>query len=446
MKKNGLFLLLLSQLLVIVGFWAWDQIQPPLGNLLVGGVAGQYLAFGRLAGLLAFFFILLQLLMVGRVPWVEKRFGLDQLTRLHHGVGFFLAAVLVLHPLLVTIGHAKKADVGVGVLDQFLDFCKNWDDILPAVMGFGLLIAAVIASGAVIRKRVSFEVWHASHYFLYLAIALLFGHQIVIGGDFTGNDGFLIYWISLCLFILGTLLVCRIGRPLWNYRCHRFRVARLVPEASDVTSIYIKGRAMGQFRANGGQFVFVRFWAPGFRWQVHPFSISCPPDGLQIRLTIKQLGDFTRQIPHLAPGTPVILDGPYGTFTASRAVSPKVLLIAGGIGITPIRAMLDGLLADGRNLVLLYANRNTAGVVFRTEIDDLSAAFPGRFRVVYVMSHDPEWEGEKGILDRDRLTRLVPDLKERDAFLCGPPPMMNSLRPILKSQGVRYIYSERFSL
>jgi len=444
MKKLAFVVLMLSQMLVITGFWAWNHIHHPLGNLLLGPPVGQYLAYGRLSGLLAAYFILIQLLLVGRLAWMERFFGLDRLTRLHHVIGFSLMVVLLAHPVLVTVGHAMQADVGV--VDQLIDFWKTWDDVWAAIIGTGILIGAVIGSLAFIRRRMSFEAWHGFHFSLYLAMALIFGHQLSVGSDLTGNRAFSIYWCSLSIFVFGNLLYYRLVRPLWNFQRHRFHMVRLVPESPDATSVYIDGRAMDRFCAKGGQFVFVRFLAPGFWWQTHPFSLSMPPHGGELRLTIKQVGDYTRQIPQLKPGTPAIVDGSYGVFTAARAVSSKVLLIAGGIGITPIRAMGGALLEAGRDVILLYANRNAVGVVFRAELEALVAAFPVHFRVVYVMSDDPSWQGEQGRLDEERIHRLVPDLKERDAYLCGPPPMMKSVQSILKKQGVRRIFSERFSL
>lgn len=444
MRKLFLFLLVVTQVLVVVGFWAWDHIHHPLGNMLVGPLVGQVLAYGRLAGLIAAFLVLLQLLLVGRVGWIEGAFGLDRLSRLHHVIGFSVAATLVMHPLLVTMGHAMQADTGLAA--QFIDFWKNWDDVAPAIIGLSVLFVAVIGSLAYFRRRMSFEAWRGLHFVLYIAIALVVGHQFSIGSDLTGNTAFLIYWLGLYSFVFGNLLIYRIVRPLWNYRVHRFCVSRLVPESSDVISVYIEGRLLNRIRLTGGQFVLVRFLAPGFWWQTHPFSISLPPNGQTLRLTIKQLGDYTREIPQLKPGTPVIVDGPYGVFTAARAVSSRVVLIAGGIGITPLRAMADALLAAGREVILLYANRNAAGVVFKGEFDSLSAAFPAKFRAVYVMSQDPAWEGEKGFLDADMIRRLVPDIKERDIYLCGPPPMMKIIRSLLKRQGAKRVYSERFSL
>ncbi|MDD5678205.1 MAG: hypothetical protein PHW60_09490 [Kiritimatiellae bacterium] len=176
--------------------------------------------------------------------------------------------------------------------------------------------------------------------------------------------------------------------------------------------------------------------------------MSCRPDGKQIWLTIKRLGDFTRRIPYLKPGITVILNGPHGVFTARHCALPKVLLIAGGIGITPIRALAEELIAAGRDIVLVYANRNRAAMVFGRELDDLARTAAGRLRVIPVMSADAGWAGEQGRIDRDRLARLAPDIREREVYLCDPPAMMKLLRSTLAELGVPRIslHYERFAL
>ncbi len=446
MKRIALFALLAAQLAVIGGFWAWNHVRHPLGNMLAGGLAEQLLAYGRLAGLLAAFGALLQLVLASRAGWIGHVFGLDRQLRLHHVLGPLVFLPLAAHPVLLAYGHAMQADTGAWA--QTLDFLRYWKGVAAAAAGLALMLAAGALSMPGVRRRLRYEVWHATHLTFYLAIALAFGHQLSVGSDFTDNRWFAGYWTALYAFVFGNLLWHRLLRPLRDFVRHRFAVERLETEAGDATSVYIGGRAMERFRAAGGQFVLVRFLAPGFRWESHPFSLSQPPDGKRIRLTIKQLGDFTRRIPRLAPGTPVVVDGPHGLFTARRCRSAKALLVAGGIGITPLRAMADDLLAAGRDVVLLYASRHRDGITLREELDGLAAAAGGRFRVVHVLDHDPDWPGEKGRLDGERITRLVPDAAERDIFLCGPPPMMKALRRTLTGLGVPrgQIHDERFAL
>ena len=446
MQRIGWFALLVLQVLVVAGFWFWHHWHHPMGNQLLGDSAGQLIAWGRLAGLLVAFGCLLQIVLIGRVRWVERAFGLDRLTRLHHATGFSLVALLVAHPILVTLGHARQDDVTVWA--QLVDFIRTWTGLLTAAIGSLLLLVAVGLSVAIIRRRLRYETWYATHLLIYIALALAFLHQITVGSDLAGKPVFRAYWLALYAFALLNLLGYRVVRPLWNFHRHRFFVDGVTPETSDVTSVYIRGRDLDRFRAEAGQFVLVRFLAPGFRWESHPFSISQPPDGRQIRLTIKQLGDFTRRIPALPPGTPVIVDGPHGIFTAQRAQSPKVLLIAGGIGITPIRSVAEVLLAAGREIVLIYGNRDRASVALYGELERLVAGSSGRLRVAHVMSAEPGWPGEKGRVDGPCLARLAPDFQERDIYLCGPPPMMRLVRAALLMAGVpkARVFDERFAL
>ncbi|MFA6568431.1 MAG: ferredoxin reductase family protein [Victivallales bacterium] len=446
MKKAAWLSLLFSQIFVITGFWFRNHWYHPMGNQLTGDAAGQLLAYGRLSGLLAAFAILIQVLLVGRVKWFERTFGLDRLTHLHGIIGSFLVIFLVAHPVLVTIGHSMQA--GTGRWEQFVDFCLKWEDVLAAAIGLGVMVVALVFSISIIRKRISYETWYWIHLSLYLAIALAFGHQLAVGSDLTDNRYFAAYWRGLYIFTFGNLIFYRVFRPLWSFYRHRFKVARLLRETDDVTSVHIEGRAMEGFPVRAGQFFMVRFMAPGFRWQEHPFSMSSMPDGRHLRLSIKALGDFTRRIPELSPGTSVIVDGPHGIFTSHLCVLPKVLMIAGGIGITPIRPLTEELIAKGKEMVLLYSSRNPEAVVFGKEIEEIALSSAGRLKVIHVISDDPGWTGEKGRIDREKICRLVPDLKEREVYLCGPPPMMKSIRKIMSGLKIpsSQIHFEKFSL
>ena len=438
--------LLLLQVLVVCGFWFGSHWHHPLGNQLLGSATGQLLAWGRLAGLLAAFGCLLQVVLISRARWVEPLFGLDRLTRVHHATGFLLVVLLLAHPLLVTLGHARQADLTAW--EQVIDFTRTWHWLLAAQAGGVLLLAAVGMSVAIVRLRLRYEAWHATHLTIYLALALALGHQLSAGGDLAGHAIFRAWWVALYGFVFLSLLGYRLVRPWWNLRRHGFVVGQLVAETANVTSVHIHGRDLGRFRAQAGQFVLVRFLAPGFWQEAHPFSLSRPPDGRELRLTIKQLGDFTCRIPALPAGTRVLIDGPHGIFTAERARASKILMVAGGIGITPVRAVAEVLLASGHEVVLLYGNRDRASAALYDELECLAATAGGRLRVVHVMSADPGWAGEQGRVDGGCLARNVPDLLERDCYLCGPPSLQRLVRAALLAAGVpaNRIFDERFAL
>jgi predicted ferric reductase len=442
MRRISRLLLLAAPVPVIVAIWLWNHLHHPMGNQLAGDAAAQLCAWGRLAGLLAAYGCLLQVLVISRIRWVEQAFGMDRLTRLHHFAGFSLVALLLAHPLLLSLGRSRAYDTPVAELAA--GFLRT----LPAaVSGLVLLLAAALLSMAGLRRRLGYERWHATHLALYLALALAFGHQILVGSDLALHPMARAFWLALYVLVVLAVLGWRLARPLWLFRRHGFAVAALTPETADVTSVHIQGRELGRLRAEAGQFVLVRFLAPGFWREEHPFSLSLPPNGRELRLTIRQLGDYTRRIPSLPIGTRAILDGPHGIFTARRTHNARVLLVAGGIGITPIRSVAEALLDAGREMVLLYANRSRSSAALFGELEALAAASGGRLRVVHVMSADPAWPGERGVLDGAALARLVPDLAARDAYLCGPPPMMRQVRAALRAAGVpgRRIFDERFT-
>ena len=444
MKKVTLVFLLVSNFLVVVGFWLWNAAHHPLGNLLTVDMQSRLLALGRLTGLLAVCCVLFQLILIGRVKWVESVFGLDHLTSVHHFNALLILVLLAAHVPLLTIYNAMQGNVTF--MSQLLDFLRNWDDVPAAVAGWFLFVVVVAVSVTMVKKHLNYEGWHTAHLLAYLAILLAFGHQFEIGGDFTANTVFADYWYGLYAFVGINLIEYRMIKPvflLWKYR---FVVDRVVRETDDVVSVYIRGRNLSGFRVAGGQFMILRFLAKGFGWQAHPFSLSSPPHGDYLRVSIKNSGDFTAKIPNLQPGTRVLIDGPHGIFTSRRSAKNKVLLIAGGIGITPLRSMANELVTGSKNIVLLYGNRRRKDVVFQLELDSL--AREGHLTVHYVFSAEPDPSGEQGHIDRARIQRLVPDVAERDVFLCGPPAMMASVVKTLAVLDVpaKQIFYERFAL
>jgi predicted ferric reductase len=442
MKKILLFLFPACVLLAF-GLWYNNCAASPSGSLF-GSASGLLLAFGRLAGLAAAAGILAQLLLVSRAGWLEPLFGLDRLAKAHHILGLTIPAALILHPALIILRHSAAA--GISFPAQYKAM-QGLEDIPAASAGAVLMLLAVIMSLPAVRRRFSYETWHFSHLFLYAGLGLAVGHQLELGGDIKNNPAFARTWYALYAFSLASLAWGRVLRPLLLFRRHRFVVEKIVPETTETESIWITGRDMASMPAEAGQFALLRFWAPGFRAQAHPFSISMEPDGRFLRFTVKKLGDFTAALHHsLRPGVPVVIDGPFGVFTESKCLGDKALLIAGGIGITPLRALAERFQASGKDCILLYANRAQKDVVFRKELAELERE--GGLSVCHVISGDPDWAGEKGFLDAEMIKRLAPDFAERDAFLCGPPPMVASVRAALTGLGMSRtrIHSEVFSL
>jgi ferredoxin-NADP reductase len=194
--------------------------------------------------------------------------------------------------------------------------------------------------------------------------------------------------------------------------------------------------------ARAGQFFLWRFLGRGRWWASHPFSLSESPDGRSLRITVKALGDFSRRLAEIRPGTRVLAEGPFGVFTADAQRQDKVLLVAGGIGITPIRALMEDMAAGA---VVIYRVVHEDDVVFRAELDAVAA---DRGITLHYVVGDHRTDEGRGHLSPSHLRELVPDIAERDVYVCGPPALTDVLEANVRAAGVpkRFIHAERFAL
>lgn len=433
MNKRIWQALLLINLLIIIFYW-WQGSSA----LLTESLTGMAIAFGRLAGFLAAGTVLLQFVFMGRTPWLERIFGLDKLAGIHRLNGKLTLIFLLLHPLLLIYGYSKASEVGL--LAQFLDFVLNYPYVGYAALGFTLFLIVGISSLIIIRQKLRYESWYFTHLLVYLAVFASFWHQIEVGTTLISNQLFYGYWISLYAVVLVNHVLFRFGRPVYLYHKHKFQVSRVVRENYNTVSMYITGRNLNGFDVKPGQFMIFRFLTKGMWWQAHPFSLSRLPNGKELRITVKEMGDFTKQVGAIPTGTKVVIDGPYGIFTQWVSISPKVLFIAGGIGITPIRSLMEEMLQKGKDVVLLYGNNTAKDIVFKDEIEALSKQYQAK--IVHVLSSDT------GNIDEEKIKKLVPDFSERDIYLCGPIPMTDALIKMFATLQVprSKIHYEKFAL
>lgn len=434
LKKAALITLFAANLAVILWSW-WSGSQ----RFIAGDLAQQAIAFGRIAGLLAVYLVLIQFLLIGRTGWIERVFGLDKLSRLHHWLGFSLAVVLLAHPPLLAIGYAART--GRSLFEQYASFLA-WEDVPKAMAAMALFMLVVASSLFIVWRKTRYETWYFIHLAAYLAILLAFGHQLAVGRSLQ-DKAFAAYWIVLHLFVLLNLAYYRFGRPLLNHFRHRLKVDRIVAETPDVVSVYLTGKALTGFRFAGGQFAIWRFLAKDFWTEAHPFSFSTAYDGKSLRITAKASGDFTRRLKDLKPGTTAVIDGPHGVFTHASAATGKRLYIAGGIGITPIRSMLEE--RPDLDAILLYGCKTESDIALRAELEALASR---DFKPHFILDNHADWVGEKGIIDQEKIVRLAPDFKGRDVYLCGPWPMMRSVIRTLDGLGFprRQLHHEKFNL
>lgn len=416
-----------------------------LNDLLAGinaGGSSLLLEIGRLCGLVGTYFILWQLVLISRLPFLESGFGFNFLTRVHRWNGLLGITLITAHVAYITIGSAGVNSTGI--VAEFIDLLTTKDNVLVAAIAFVMFLTIVALSITIVRRHLRFETWYAVHITAYLAILLAQSHQFSVGDDIINASVLSYYWIALYACAFGVIVLFRIGQPLYRYWRYRFKVSRVHIEATDTISIYVCGRNLKRFSYTAGQYAIWRFLTPDLWLQEHPFSISVAPGSNELRLTVKAVGDYTTMLQRIKPGSPVVIDGPHGDFTLARTGRP-LLFIAGGIGITPLRAMLESLPENMPPPVLLYAARSQANLALRSELEQLLSGVGGR--MYCVLSDEAAAGFYHGNIDKSLITKLVPDVASRDIMLCGPPVMMRKVSTTLQLLGVKRtsIYTERFA-
>jgi predicted ferric reductase len=308
----------------------------------------------------------------------------------------------------------------------------------------GIVVVAAGFSGRAARRRLSYETWHAIHVLLYAAVILALIHQLFEGSTFKSSLLTTAYWWTLWTLAALALIVGRVVMPLWRNAIHQFRVASVVPESENVVSVHITGRHLDRLPARAGQFFIWRFLGHGHWWQANPFSLSAAPDGRSLRLTAKAVGSTSSGLRHVPVGTRVFAEGPYGAFTTLQQTLGATLLIAGGVGITPIRALLEELTGS---VIVLYRVHTMADAVLLDELRALVHARRGA-EVHVLTGRTGAGSPANEPFAPPNLLALVPDLADRDVFVCGPPAMTATVLVSLRALGLprRQVHAERFSL
>jgi predicted ferric reductase len=403
-------------------------------------------SLGLLTGLVSADLMILQVIVLARIPWVEKAWGHDLLTHRHRTLGYWSFWLMIGHVVLFAVQRGRRA--GAGWLDaQYELFIHNpW--FLFATVGTLLLIAVVVTSIRWARRRLHYESWHLLHLYSYLGMGLALPHMLSDGMHFHSSLA-RAYWWAIYGLAVAAVLIFRVGLPVWRSFHHRLRVTDVQRETDDVISVTVKGHRLDRLRTRSGQFFIWRFldgpgWTSG-----NPYTISEAPGGDTLRVTIQAVGQGSERVARLKPGTRVAIEGPYGTMTAQRRRHPKMLVMAAGVGITPIRALIaDTPYAPG-DAALIYRYRDEEHALFRGELQEIA----GRRGVELHLrpgarAADGSWQPAGADLDdAEALKRLVPDIAGRDVFLCGPVPWIAAVRRALRRTGVKrsQIHTEDFA-
>ncbi len=375
-----------------------------------GTPGGPATVLGSVSAIAGTYLVLMLLLLISRLPWLEREAGHDRMLSWHRRLAPWSLVLIAAHVVLTTLGYAQGLEVNP--LVELWHLVSQYPWMMPATVAFISMMSLGLLSWRPIRKRMSYETWWVAHLYFYLAVALAFGHQISNGTIFTSHAGLRYAWVTLYAVVGLTITICRFLIPVRRSIRHGLRVSHVVQEARGMVSVYVTGHDLGALNAQGGQFFQWRFLTRHWWWQAHPYSLSAAP-GDALRITVKDLGDHSSSLAReLRPGTRVLAEGPYGTFTAAARSGERVAALAAGVGITPIRAMLDDLPASA-DVCVLYRVSSLDDVALRNELDAMVAACG--WTLVYL-------DGPRRAhpITLNYLSRYIPDLADRDIYVCGP--------------------------
>jgi len=403
------------------------------------GGRGLVVELASALGILALTLLALQLALPARLRVVARPLGAEVAIRLHRHMADVLVAAIAAHVALVVVGDPSN-------LALFDPLGAPWR--AKAAVGSCVALGALIATSVLRRRlRLTYARWRGLHNALGIgALALGLLHAVGVDRYLTqGPSGLLTTGVA-GVGILG-LVELRLMRPRRLAR-RPYVVERVANERGGATTLALRADGHRGCRFRPGQFAWLKLADAPRALVEHPFSYSSSavrPE--RPAFTIKAYGDFTSRVPQLRPGTRVLLDGPHGSYRARRHAR-RFVLIAGGIGITPIVSLLRTAAdtGDRREFVLVYGSLRWEEVTFREELEQLQQRLD--LRVVHVLTEPPPgWPGETGFIDGDLLARHLPaDLARCDVFLCGPPPMLTAALTGLERLGVapEHVHAEQF--
>ena len=388
---------------------------------LRGGLA---MFLGSTTGLAGTYAALLMVVMASRAPALERTLGQDGVLRWHRRLAPWTIGLITAHAVLLTLAYAQAAHSGVwGEVGVLL---RTFPNMVTATVALAIMVLIGLISIRQVRTRIPRERWWVLHLLMYVALALAFAHEVVLGPSFVRHPiaqyTWTLAWVAAALLVL----TYRVGVPVYRSRRHQLRVAEVLREGPDVVSVILEGRSLDRLAIAGGQFCEWRFLTPRLWWQAHPFTVSALPQPPYLRLTVKGVGDFTRALADLAPGTRVAMEGPYGAFTVHAQRRRNAVLIAGGVGVTAVRSLLEDLPLKSRPVVVLRA-ASEAELVLADEVEELVRVRKGTtHRLV----------GNRDAVPMESIVRLIPDIAKRDVFVSGSTGFVRDAVAAVQRAGV----------
>ena len=423
---------------VTLGLW-WRH--GGLDSLLAGGTT-SLVALAQLSGLGAALTSLAGVLLVARPRWLEKRYGLDRMLGWHRWVGTATVFLVLAHSIVSLLAYGGLYKRGMLPELWNLVTTQRW---MWAATAAGLIFIGIgLTSWRRIRTKMHYETWYFLHLTAYLAVLLGFGHQLTIGSDFVDDRLSTWWWVALFVVTLAIVVIDRGGDLARAFLRRPLRVAAITPEGPDIASVLISGPGLKRLRATAGQYFLLRFAHGDLLWQAHPVSLSAAPTDQGLRFTMKNLGDGSAAIHQMPVGTRAFLEGPYGRMTAERAEGDPVLLVGGGVGLAPLRAIIEDC-TPAQRPVLVARVRREDEFIHRAEIEALLRSRNG---TLYVLAGPRHLFGGGDPFAPEMMRQAVPDLANRHVYLCGPESLERAVEKSVRACGVplERIHVERFGV
>lgn len=385
----------------------------------------------------------LQFVLTARFQPMTRPYGIDIVYLFHRYFAIGAVALMLGHFAILYVWFEDA-------LGDLNPLTAQWELTMGRV-ALGCFVLLVISSEFRKTLHIPYELWRYGHVVLAIAgFAAAVAHIIGVG-HFTGEADKRILWLGVAVSWAGLMVWTRAIRPFRLWR-NPWRIVENTARDGGVHSLVLEPLGEGLKNWKPGQFVWLSLGATPFALKEHPYTISTAPEhGPRVTLSIKPLGDFSAWAVHTQPGTKAYLDGPYGAFSVDNDPDAEgFVMIAGGVGITPMMSNLHALSArgDARPVILIYGNKDWDGATFKDELATLQETLD--LKVVHVLETPPDgWEGEKGFIDRAILERHLPDeTRDWPHFLCGPGPLTDAVKTELLAMDVplELIDSEIFDL
>jgi len=431
---------------------AWGSVAAALGLWVAdGGIqavttgAKALVAAGIVTGLVATDLMVIMLVLAARIPYIDGAIGHDRAIALHNKLGKWVLFGLLFHGLFLIFGYA--AQQSISAFSEFASFL-GVSDLFLSIVGLVALSVVAVTSIMAVKRSLPYEVWHVIHLTTYAAVGFSLPHQFSVSGLFAQGTWQRWYWLALFSVVALGLLSFRFVFPLITSFEHRLVVTRVVLEDTDVVSIEMRGRGLDRLGAEAGQFFAWRFLGRGLWWHQHPFSLSAAPTNDTLRITIRALGRGTAKLLSVRPGTRVAIEGPYGIFTDAARSQLGVTLVGIGIGIAPIRSLLESTsVVPGLATVILRAH-SPEQLYLVDEIEALCRAKGAQLLALVGPRNErgePTWlPAQYGTL---RIHDLVPHIAESDLYVCGPQSVADLVieDALMAGTPKSAIHNERFS-